>query len=115
MNKKLITCAITALLAAAPFAQSAFATDNDDHKPTIQERKRMQQARIRQGEKSGQLTRGETRHVEKQEHALNREEREMRAKDGGKLTAQDRAKLNRQQNHLSKEIYKDKHNNRKRG
>jgi len=115
MNKKLITFAITAVLAATGFAGSASATDNDDHKPIIRERKHNQQRRIREGEKSGQLTRGETRHIEKKERALNREEREMRAKDGGKLTAQDRAKLNRQQNHLSKEIYKDKHNNRKRG
>jgi hypothetical protein len=115
MNKKLITFAMTALLTAAPLAQSAFATDNDDHQPTIQERKHNQQRRIRQGVRSGELTKGETRHVEKQEHALNREERQMRAKDGGKLTARDRAKLDRQQNKLSKEIYKDKHNNRKRG
>jgi hypothetical protein len=115
MNKKFITFAMAALLTAAPLAQSAFAIDNDDHKPIIQERKHNQQRRIHQGERSGQLTRGEARHVEKQEHGLNREERHMREKDGGKLTAQDRAKLNRQQNHLSKEIYKDKHNDRKRG
>lgn len=115
MNKKLITFAMTALLTAAPLAQTAFATDNDDHKPTIQERKHNQQRRIRQGERSGELTRGEKRHIEKQEHALNREEREMRKDDGGKLTAKDRKKLDKQQNKLSKEIYKDKHNNRKRG
>lgn len=114
MNKKLITFAMTAIMTAG-LAGSAFAKDKDDHKPTIQERKHMQQRRIREGEKSGQLTRGEARHIEKREHALNREERHMREKDGGKLTPQDRAKLNRQQNHLSKEIYKDKHNNRKRG
>jgi len=114
MKNKLISFAIAGLLTAS-LAGSAFAADNDDHKPTIQERKHMQQARIRQGEKSGQLTRGETRHIEKQEHALNKEERQMRKEDGGKLTAQDRAKLNRQQNHLTKEIYNDKHNDRKRG
>jgi hypothetical protein len=115
MNKKLISFAIATLVTATGLAGSAFAFDKDDHKPTIQERKHEQQRRIRQGDKSGQLTRGETRHIEKQEHALNREERHMRAKDGGKLTAADRAKLNKQQNHLSKEIYKDKHNDRKRG
>lgn len=114
MNKKLITLAVTAMFTAG-LAGSAFAADNDDHKPTIQERRHMQQARIRQGEKSGQLTKGEARHIEKQEHAVNKEERQMRKEDGGKLTPQDRAKLNRQQNHLSKEIYKDKHNDRKRG
>jgi len=39
----------------------------------------------------------------------------MRKENGGKLTAADRAKLNRQQNHMSKEIYKDKHNKHKHG
>jgi hypothetical protein len=33
----------------------------------------------------------------------------------GKLTAQDRKTLNAQQNKISKQIYKDKHNRRKRG
>jgi hypothetical protein len=41
---------------------------------------------------------------------LNKEEHTMRADDNGKLTAADRAKLNRQQNHLSKQIYNKKHN-----
>jgi len=104
--KKLIALTITGLLTATAFA---------DGPKTIQERKHNQQARIHQGVKSGELTKGEAKHIEKQEHALNKEEREMRKENGGKLTAADRAKLNRQQNHMSKEIYKDKHNNRKRG
>lgn len=111
MKNKLIAFAITGLLTATAFGQSATTTT----KPTIKQRKHHQQARIRQGVKSGELTHGEAKHIEKQEHALNKEERQMRKADGGKLTAADRAKLNRQQNHLSKEIYKDKHNNRKRG
>lgn len=123
MKNKLIGCAITALLAATGFAQSATASGGGDsastgtsHKPlTINQRKRNQQRRIRQGVKSDELTRGETRNLEKKEHALNQEERDMRKQDNGKLTAQDRKALNQQQNRLSKQIYRDKHNNRKRG
>ena len=111
MKNKLIALAITGLLAT-----TAFADADATKKPlTIQQRKHHQQARIRQGVKSGELTKGEAKHIEKQEHALNKEEHQMRKADGGKLTAADRAKLNRRQNHLSKEIYKDKHNNKKRG
>ena len=36
----------------------------------------------------------------------------MRAQDNGKLTAQDRRTLNRQQNAESRRIYRDKHNGR---
>ena len=99
------------MLTATCFAR----TDNDKKHETIHQRKMNQQARIHQGEKSGQLTRGEARHIEKKEHALNQEERDMRKMDHGKLTKQDRKTINQQQNQLSKQIYKDKHNKRKRG
>jgi hypothetical protein len=117
MKTRLIAFAITALLTATGFASSATTTDNDnDKKPlTIQQRKHMQQARIHQGVKSDELTRGEKRNLEKKEHALNQEERDMRKMNNGKLTAQDRKTLNAQQNKMSKQIYKDKHNRRKRG
>lgn len=111
MNKKLVSFALAAMLTATCFAR----TDSDDKKPIIRHRKENQQARIRQGEKSRQLTRGEARHIEKKEHALNHEERDMRKMNNGKLTKKDRKTLNQQQNQLSKQIYKDKHNKRKRG
>jgi len=80
---------------------------------TINERKENQQDRIAQGVKSGQLTAGETANLESKESGLNKEEHNMRAADNGKLTAADRAKINHQQNKLSHQIYKDKHNARK--
>lgn len=113
MRNKLIAIAITGLLTATAFGDTTTTPTKRPHH--IQQRKHNQQARIHEGVKSGELTKGEAKHIEKQEHALNKEERQMRKENGGKLTAADRAKLNRQQNHLSKEIYKDKHNNKKRG
>ncbi len=80
----------------------------------IQWRKNHQQQRIAQGVKSGQLTARETGHIEHQEAGLNREEHHMRSEDKGKLTQADRQKIQRQQNHMSHEIYRDKHNNRTR-
>ena len=78
--------------------------------PTIQQRKENQQDRIANGVQSGQLTAGETKNLENKEANLNKEERNMRAGDDGKLTGADRTKLNRQQNGLSNKIYQDKHN-----
>jgi UPF0716 family protein affecting phage T7 exclusion len=77
---------------------------------TIQQRKKNQQDRIANGVQSGQLTAGETKNLENKEANLNREERQMRGADNDNLTAADRAKLNRQQNRLSNQIYQDKHN-----
>lgn len=77
---------------------------------TIAERKQDQQQRIAQGVHSGQLTRGETRHLEAREHGINREERAMRSLDHGHLTKADKRTLTKQQNVTSRQIYKKKHN-----
>jgi len=79
----------------------------------IQKRKENQQDRIAQGVKSGELTAGETANLEHKEARLNHEIRHDRAKNGGKLTPKERRQINRQQNHLSRQIYRDKHNARK--
>ncbi len=72
-----------------------------------------QQDRIGQGVKSGQLTAGETKNLETNEGRINQEVHNDRAANGGKLTQQERQQVNRQQNKMSKQIYKDKHNARK--
>ena len=75
----------------------------------IAQRKENQQDRIAQGVASGELTARETSRLEGKESALNQETRDMRALDGGKLTPQDKALVNQQQDKLSKQIYGQKH------
>ena len=77
---------------------------------TYQDREQNQQDRIANGVQSGQLTAGETKSLEGQEATVNSQARADRAADDGHLTAADRSQLNGEQNHLSKEIYTDKHN-----
>jgi hypothetical protein len=103
---KIQTVLLSAGLFLALGAIPAFAQSSAE----IQQRKDSQQERIANGVKSGQLTPGETRNLESKEAGLNREERNMRAQDNGHLTGADKAKLNRQQNHLSNQIYDKKHN-----
>ena len=93
----------TLMLAAVTFAQSA-------DPATISQRKENQQDRIANGVQSGQLTAGETKSLESKEANLNRETRDDRAADGGKLTGQEKQQINNQQNHLSNQIHADKHN-----
>ena len=79
-------------------------------KPTVEQRKENQQDRIANGVKSGQLTAGETKNLEKKEAAINKETAADRAANRGKLTAAEKKQVNRQQNQMSKQIYDDKHN-----
>ena len=98
----------------APQAQSGsaatVATPAAKPKPTVAQRKENQQDRIAQGVKSGQLTAGETANLETKEAAINGETKADRAANGGKLSAAEKKQINGQQNQVSKQIYKDKHN-----
>jgi len=76
----------------------------------VNRREQNQQNRIGNGVKTGQLTPGETRRLERGEQRLQNNEKKDMAKDNGHLTKKDQHQLNRQANHMSKRIYKDKHN-----
>ena len=78
----------------------------------IAQRKENQQDRIAQGIKSGQLTAGEASNLERKEAGINREVRNDRAANGGKLTSAERRQVNRQKDRTSHAIYRKKHNDR---
>jgi hypothetical protein len=90
------------------------ATQNTDPKSEVGKRAENQLDRIAQGIKSGQLTNGEAAHLESNEAKINNEVRNDRAANGGKLTSQEKAQVNRQQNKQSRQIYQAKHNGRVR-
>jgi hypothetical protein len=110
--KKWSIVSTTVLMAGTvAFAQDQPATSPDPKPKTkVGQRKENQQDRIAQGVKSGQLTPGETANLENKEAAINGETKADRAANGGKLTPAEKAKVNRQQDRLSKQIYDDKHN-----
>jgi hypothetical protein len=111
MKCTVVLSGIALLISSTAFAQQpATTTPPPVTGQTIEQRKDNQQKRIGEGLEKGSMTAGEAAKVEKQEKGLNKEERDMREDNGGKLTAADKAKLTNQQNKLSNEIYKDKHN-----
>jgi hypothetical protein len=75
----------------------------------INQRQRNQQKRIGEGVENGSLTPAETARLEKQEAAIHHEVKTERQANGGKLTAQERRQVNRQQNRESRRIYRQKH------
>ncbi len=100
---------------AASTNRANFASENHGRPATaamsrVNAREANQQQRIGNGVKSGQLTPGETSHLENKEANIHNEVHNDRAANGGKLTPQERAQVNHQQNNASKQIYDDKHN-----
>ena len=108
MRRTLPLLALATLFATAPmFAQQPTEKPREG---SVNDRREDQQDRIANGVQSGQLTAGETKRLEAREAGLNREIKKDRQANGGRLTPQERRQINRQQNRLSRSIYRDKHN-----
>jgi hypothetical protein len=76
----------------------------------INQRRAHQQQRIGQGIQSGRLNARQGARLEHREASIGRQERHMRAADGGRLTHVDRVRLNHRLNRTSRAIYRAKHN-----
>jgi hypothetical protein len=75
----------------------------------VNRREARQQQRIANGIQSGKLSPKQTANLEKREASVqNREQKDMAAHNGHLTKAEQRG-INRQQNRISKSIYKDKH------
>jgi len=79
----------------------------------INERERHQQLRIRQGIRSGELTRREAARLEAQQARIRVNEAYAR-RSGGEFTARERYRIQRQLNRSSRNIYRQKHDRQDR-
>ena len=108
------------MLAASASAQSSNNTSTSGAGPgvvdpghprvnEVNQREQNQQDRIANGVKNGTLSPKQASNLEKREASVeNREQKDM-AKHNGHLTKAEQRGINRQQNRISKSIYKDKH------
>jgi hypothetical protein len=103
---KISTFLFVAVMTALIVMSSAGQTQT----PRVDARERNQQKRIEQGAKSGQLTMGEVRRLERQEGRIKTHE--VMAKSDGVVTKGERHRLNKELNRESHRIYRKKHNAR---
>lgn len=94
---------ICTLLSATTAAQTSAS-------PGVGKRQIHQQKRIAEGVRSGELTARETIKLERQQAHLQADKRA--AKADGVVTTAERAQLHAEQNQMSRQIYKKKHNQR---
>jgi hypothetical protein len=79
----------------------------------INERQRDQRARIRQGVRSGELTRREARYLQAQQRRIRFDEARAR-RSGGVFTPRERARIQRDLNRSSRNIYRQKNDRQDR-
>ena len=75
----------------------------------VNRREQNQQNRIGNGLKNGTLNSKQATNLEKRETSVENREKKDMAAHNGHLTKAEQAGINRQQNRISKSIYKDKH------
>jgi hypothetical protein len=83
---------------------------SDTKTPVINQRQKNHHARIKQGVKSGELTKGEARKLHGEEKTIQTEK--QMSKVDGKVTPAERAKIRKDQRKASKDIYRLKHNDK---
>jgi biopolymer transport protein ExbB/TolQ len=108
MKTLLIAIFIAFTISGVAMAQEQ--TTQQKKRSEVTQRQINQQRRIKQGVKSGQLTKGETRRLERQQGRIQARKQKDKAENGGKLTPKNKAQLNRMQNRASRHIYRAKHN-----
>lgn len=79
----------------------------------IRKTARHQHTRIKQGVKSGELTRTETKNLVKDQKEIHQEVKS--AKADGVVTGEERKEIRQDQNQASRKIFRKKHNKRDRG
>ena len=102
--------AIGVLLAAVFILGASTVSMAGSHSINVRERR--QQQRINQGIRSGELTRREARRLEAEQARIRTDERFARA--DGTVTPRERARLQRELNRSSRDIYRQKHDGQDR-
>lgn len=108
MNLKTIIA--VAVLAAVPALSHAQARD-PAATPGIDKRQEMQQKRIDQGVKSGELNKREAERLERRQERIVK--MEGKARSDGVVTQKERARIHHQQDQESRRIHREKHDRQK--
>ena len=95
------------VIATLPALASAQSSNDPAATPGIDQRQQMQQKRIDQGVRSGELNRREAERLEHRQQRIQK--MENHAKADGTVTAKERARIHHAQDQESRRIYRQKH------
>jgi len=111
--KKLLAPALFVAALAFPLASEAQANHPTCRSRSINARQERQTTRIRQGVRSGELTRHETQRLAAERASIRTQEAFYR-RSGGEFTNRERARVQRELQQSSRHIYRQKHDGQDR-
>ena len=111
MSGRYIAASVVGLALLVPAVSSAADGARKHHPRSVNARQHRQAARVKDGVKDGEITKGELDKIRGDEAAIRAEERVYR-RSGGGLNKAERKDLRKDLNKTSREIYRAKHNDR---
>jgi len=103
---------ITICILALSFIVPSISFSQGGGRKVIRKRQHREERRIRQGVKSGELTKEEAIELQKQQHKIRKARKE--ALKDGTMTPEERKKITEMENQASQQIYEEKHDEEKR-
>lgn len=100
------------VFAALLVSAQTFAAEGRPRDPGVNHRQHQENHRIKQGVRSGELTRDEAQGLRQERHEIRQEERAY--KSDGKLTPEERKDLHQDLNAFNKDIHQEKHDEERR-
>ncbi len=88
---------------ASAYADTAFAS-NHPRRDQVNDRLQKQNHRIHQQVRQGELGRGKAARLHRADHHIRQEERRFARRHNGTITPAEQARLNRQENRVSRQI-----------
>lgn len=111
-TSRIVGILVLAVALAVPAMAQTQQPAASDKTPGVDARQKIQKERIKEGVKSGELTKRETRGLVRQQKKIQRHE--AKAKADGEVTPQERARLQKEQNRASRRIARQKHDRQDR-
>jgi hypothetical protein len=108
MKRTWMKWVMTAVMVSAIVPMTGLANGKYHRRNSINERQRKQELRIGEGIRRGDLNRREVRRLEAQQSRIRAQEYRAR-RSGGVFTARERARIHRQQDFASRNIFLQKH------
>lgn len=104
-----LSLAAAALLLSVPSRAEDQFQKTHPRRAQVNGRLKNQNARIKEGEKSGKISKGEAHQLHQEHQGIRSQERADAAAHGGHITKGEQRQLNKEENGESRQIYNEKH------
>jgi hypothetical protein len=113
MSKMMTALVMSLLVSGSAWAQSEDWNEKHPRRAQVNQRVENQRDRVADGVAKGQLTKKEANEIRGKESNVRQQERDMARLNGGRITRGEQRTLNQEENKVSRQIHRERHDNEK--